>query len=113
MVDGGRVIAQGTPDELKGRVGGDRLDVTVRQASDLAAAAELLRRVSGADVHTDAERARLSAPVADRVGTLSGFLRAVEKDGLVIEDVTVRRPTLDEVFLQLTGTDRTAKEVTA
>ncbi|EHR63049.1 daunorubicin resistance protein DrrA family ABC transporter ATP-binding protein [Saccharomonospora cyanea] len=113
VVDGGRVIAQGTPDELKGLVGGDRLDVTVRRTSDLTAAAELLRRVSDADVHTDAERARLSAPVADRVGTLSDFLRAVEKDGLAIEDVTVRRPTLDEVFLQLTGIERTAKETVA
>ncbi|WP_197318624.1 ATP-binding cassette domain-containing protein [Saccharomonospora sp. NB11] len=105
VVDGGRVIAQGTPDELKADLGADRLDVTVRHAADLPTAAELLGRLSGADVETDADRMRLSAAVHDRVGALTEFLRASEDTDLAIEDVTVRRPTLDEVFLTLT--DRT------
>ncbi|MGW9309856.1 ATP-binding cassette domain-containing protein [Saccharomonospora azurea] len=113
VVAGGKVIAQGTPDELKGRLGGDRLDVTLRHTSDVAAAAELLRRVCGAAVDTDADRARLSVPVADRVGTLGRFLREVEETGLAIEDVTVRRPTLDEVFLRLTDPDRITTEAVA
>ncbi|WP_024874958.1 daunorubicin resistance protein DrrA family ABC transporter ATP-binding protein [Saccharomonospora piscinae] len=115
VVDGGRVIAQGTPDELKGRLGGDRLDVTVRAAADLVPAAELLQRVTGGDVHTDADRRRASAPVTDRVTALGTVLRAVEAEQFGVEDVTIRRPTLDEVFLHLTGSDasQTAKETTA
>ncbi|OQO92464.1 daunorubicin/doxorubicin resistance ABC transporter ATP-binding protein DrrA [Saccharomonospora piscinae] len=115
VVDGGRVIAQGTPDELKGRLGGDRLDVTVRDAADLVPAAELLQRVTGGDVHTDADRRRASAPVTDRVTALGTVLRAVEGEHFGVEDVTIRRPTLDEVFLHLTGSDASqpAKETTA
>ncbi|CAM3029129.1 ATP-binding cassette domain-containing protein [Saccharomonospora xinjiangensis] len=113
VVDGGKVVAQGTPDELKARIGGDRLDVTVHRADELPAAAGLLSRVCGTDVHTDADRNRLSAPVSDRVGTLGAFLRAVDEAGLTVEDVSIRRPTLDDVFLRLTGTDRPMKETVA
>ncbi|MFJ6568644.1 ATP-binding cassette domain-containing protein [Streptomyces sp. NPDC091292] len=98
VVDHGRVIADGTADELKSRTGGDRIDVVVRDTAQLDAAARLLPE--GAVV--DADRRLLSAPVADRMAALTRTLRALEEAGIEAEDVAVRRPTLDEVFLNLT-----------
>jgi ABC-2 type transport system ATP-binding protein len=102
VVDAGRVIAQGTPDELKAATGGDRLDVVVRAAGDLAVAGDLLEAVAGAPVAVDADRRRLSVPVRDRVAALTEALRALEDADVEAEDVVLRRPTLDEAFLRLT-----------
>ena len=103
---GGRVIAEGTPDELKSAIGGDRIDVTVRSAGEIAAAAGVLARITGRDPDTDVENRRVGAPVSDRVAALSEIVRALGEAGVVAEDIALRRPTLDEVFLHLTGTDR-------
>jgi ABC-2 type transport system ATP-binding protein len=102
VVDAGRVIAHGTPDELKAATGGDRLDVVVRSAADLPLARGLLEDATGAAVEVDADRRRLSAPVRDRVAMLAEALRALEDAGVEAEDVALRRPTLDEAFLRLT-----------
>ncbi|WP_369186120.1 ATP-binding cassette domain-containing protein [Streptomyces sp. R08] len=104
VVDRGRVIADGTPDELKSRVGGDRIDVVLRDAGQLGAAVALLP-LPGDDIRVDVDRRLLSAPVADRMSALSGVVRALEAGGIDAEDVALRRPTLDEVFLHLTGGD--------
>ena len=103
VVDRGRVIAEGSPDDLKGRFGGDRLECIVRHASDLAAAAAALARVSRGEPELDADARRVSAPVDDRLAALGALLRDLEARGIEAEDVGVRRPTLDEVFLELTG----------
>ncbi|MBZ6106192.1 daunorubicin resistance protein DrrA family ABC transporter ATP-binding protein [Streptomyces olivaceus] len=102
VVDAGRVVADGTPDELKAATGGDRIDVVLRDAGHLGAAAALLPL---AGVRVDPDRRLLSAPVTDRMAALSGVVRALEEAGIEAEDVVLRRPTLDEVFLHLT--DRT------
>jgi len=102
VVDRGRVIADGTPDELKSRTGGDRIDVVLRDAGQLGAAVALLP-LPAADVRVDTDRRLLSAPVTDRMTALSGVVRALEEGGIDAEDVALRRPTLDEVFLHLTG----------
>ena len=102
VVDRGRVIADGTPDELKSRTGGDRIDVVLRDAGQLGAAVALLP-VPEAGVSVDVDRRLLSAPVTDRMTALSGVVRALEEAGIDAEDVALRRPTLDEVFLHLTG----------
>ncbi|WP_210589301.1 ATP-binding cassette domain-containing protein [Streptomyces sp. GESEQ-35] len=107
---GGRLIAEGTPDELKSQIGGDRIDVTVRHSGELAAAAGVLTRITGQEPDTDTENRRVGAPVRDRVAALSEIVRALGEAGVVAEDIALRRPTLDEVFLHLTGTDRTEKE---
>jgi ABC-2 type transport system ATP-binding protein len=99
VVDRGRVVAEGTADELKGRLGGDRIDVVVRDGAQLGVAARLLP--DGATV--DADRRLVSAPVADRMAALSEAVRALQDAGVDAEDIAVRRPTLDEVFLHLTG----------
>ena len=107
VVDAGRVIAEGTADELKAETGGDRIDVTLRNAGQLGAAVALLPLTG---VSVDADRRLLSAPVTDRMEALSGVVRALQEAGIEAEDVALRRPTLDEVFLHLTSKDRRAKE---
>ncbi|MFI1658765.1 ATP-binding cassette domain-containing protein [Streptomyces sp. NPDC020472] len=107
VVDRGRVVAEGTPDRLKARVGADRLDVVVRDAARLDEAAGLLP-VERAEVVVDADRRRLSAPVADRTAALAETVRALGAAGIEAEDIALRRPTLDEVFLHLTGREKEA-----
>ncbi|WP_406443422.1 ATP-binding cassette domain-containing protein [Streptomyces sp. NBC_01613] len=102
VVDAGRVIADGTADELKARTGGDRIDVVLRDAGQLGAAVALLP-VPKAEISVDPDRRLISAPVTDRMAALSGVVRALGEAGIEAEDVALRRPTLDEVFLHLTG----------
>ncbi|MEU9645653.1 ATP-binding cassette domain-containing protein [Streptomyces sp. NPDC048188] len=106
VVDAGRIVADGTADELKTATGGDRVDVVLRDAGQLGAAVALLPLTG---VRVDTDRRLLSAPVTDRMAALSGVLRALEEAGIEAEDVALRRPTLDEVFLHLT--DRTKEAV--
>ncbi|MDT7845099.1 ATP-binding cassette domain-containing protein [Streptomyces justiciae] len=101
VVDAGRVVADGTPEELKKATGGDRIDVVLRDAGQLDAAVALLP-VDRSGVSVDPDRRLLSAPVTDRMAALSGVVRALEEAGIEAEDVALRRPTLDEVFLHLT-----------
>ncbi|MFE5090550.1 ATP-binding cassette domain-containing protein [Streptomyces sp. NPDC056638] len=98
VIDAGRVAAEGTADELKAMVAGDRIDVVVRDGSQLAAAALLL----GDGAVVDADRRLIGAPAPDRMATLTRTVRALEEAGIEAEDIAVRRPTLDEVFLSLT-----------
>ncbi|QYX78332.1 ATP-binding cassette domain-containing protein [Streptomyces akebiae] len=105
VVDGGRVVADGTADELKRLTGGDRIDVVLRDAGQLDAAVGLLPVPAG-DVSVDTDRRRLSAPVTDRMTALTTVVRALADSGIEAEDIALRRPTLDEVFLHLTGGDR-------
>ncbi|WSQ45523.1 ATP-binding cassette domain-containing protein [Streptomyces sp. NBC_01220] len=107
LIDGGRVAAEGTADELKARVGGDRIDIVVRDGAQLERAAALL---TGGTV-TDPDRRLIGAPAGDRMATLSRTVRVLEEAGIEAEDIAVRRPTLDEVFLSLTGSGQDDVEV--
>ena len=102
VIDHGRVVAAGTSDELKGRLGDDHLDVVVRDPARLADAAALLGRVGAGEPRLDPDRRLASVPVRDRVGALTEVARALREEGVDAEDLGVRRPTLDEVFLKLT-----------
>ena len=99
---GGRVVADGTPDALRARIGGDRIDLVVRHAADLPRAAALVERVAGTAAEIDETTRRVAAPVSDRMGALAAVVHGLQQEGIDAEDLTVRRPTLDEVFLQLT-----------
>jgi ABC-2 type transport system ATP-binding protein len=103
VMDAGRAIAEGTPESLKSGVGGDRIDVVVRSAGELTAAARIVGRVCGADPDVDGESRKVSAPATDRVAVLTQTARALSDAGVKVEDIGVRRPTLDDVFLRLTG----------
>ncbi|USQ82705.1 ATP-binding cassette domain-containing protein [Streptomyces phaeoluteigriseus] len=109
VVDHGRIIAEGTADELKALTGGDRIDVVLRDEGLLGAALALLPMAKD-EVSVDPDRRLLSAPVTDRMAALSAVVRALEEAGIQAEDVALRRPTLDEVFLHLTGHDDRTKE---
>jgi len=103
VIAAGRAIAEGTPDELKSLAGGDRVDVTLRKASDLHPAARLLRARFGTDVRRSDDTRTLSVQVTDRCAALIQIIGSLEQAGITVEDVAVRRPTLDEAFLHLTG----------
>ncbi len=103
IVEAGRVVAEGSPDGLKSRIGGDRIDVVVRDAENLVAAAAIVARAAGAEPETVPDLRRISAPVRDRVAALTAVARALADAGIAAEDIALRRPTLDEVFLALTG----------
>ncbi|WP_435111100.1 ATP-binding cassette domain-containing protein [Nocardiopsis synnemataformans] len=110
VIDHGRVIAEGTPDSLKSQVGGDRLDVVVRDPADLDATARLLGAAVSARASVHRDEQRVSVPAEDRMEALTRAVRALDGSGLRVEDVGVRRPSLDEVFLGLTGTTATGHE---
>ena len=103
VIAAGRVIAAGTPDELKSLAGGDRIDVVLRDADDLAPAARFLQARLGADVHLDHDSRELSVPVTDRFAALTEIIGSLQDQNITVEDIAVRRPTLDEAFLHLTG----------
>jgi ABC-2 type transport system ATP-binding protein len=102
VLDHGRVVAGGTPDELKSRIGGDRIDVVVRADADLAAAAAVVKGIAAAEPEVDPDGRRISAPVRDRVAALTETVRTLDARGIAVEDIALRRPTLDEVFLRMT-----------
>ncbi|GIF19005.1 ABC-2 type transport system ATP-binding protein [Actinoplanes tereljensis] len=95
VVDRGRVIATGTPDELKGD---DHLEVVVRDAASLDATAEVLARIGTGEPHLDRDRRLVSVPVGDRVTALTRAAQELTD----VDDLALRRPTLDEAFLNLT-----------
>ena len=103
VVDSGRIIARGTADELKSQVGGERVEVVVRKADDLAPARAVLARACGADVAVDEHTRRLTAPTDGGTQQLVAVIRALDDAGIPLDDVGLRRPTLDDVFLTLTG----------
>jgi ABC-2 type transport system ATP-binding protein len=103
VIAAGRVVAAGRPDELKSLTGGDRIDVVLRDAGDLIPAARLLHAQLGADVSLDPGTRGLSVPVTDRLAALTLLIRSLQDDNITAEDIAVRRPTLDEAFLYLTG----------
>ncbi|MER8083923.1 ATP-binding cassette domain-containing protein [Streptomyces sp. NPDC094048] len=104
VMDRGRAIADDTPDGLKNRVGGDRIEVVTAEAADLLAVVKAVERVADAGfVVSDEATRRVHARVADRVAALTDVARTLQDEGIEAEDIGLRRPSLDDVFLALTG----------
>ncbi|MQY26999.1 ATP-binding cassette domain-containing protein [Nocardia aurantia] len=103
VIDHGRVIARGTADELKTLVGGDRIELTVGQADDIGPAREALAGLAIGEVHVEPALRRLTAPVSDGSQALVDAVGKLAAHGVAIHDVALRRPSLDDVFLMLTG----------
>jgi ABC-2 type transport system ATP-binding protein len=103
IIDKGKTIAVGAPEELKARASGDRIELTLKNAEDIQHAEEVLKRHSSGEITVDREAFRVIAPVADRVGVLPSLIRDLDQARLQITDLAVRRPTLDDAFLALTG----------
>ncbi|MFF0467857.1 ATP-binding cassette domain-containing protein [Micromonospora zamorensis] len=114
VVEAGRVIAEGTPDDLKTQLGGDRIEVVVADPTDLATAVAQVRRVADREPTVDVDRRMVSVRVGHQAGALVDVLRALDAGNVPVADVALRRPTLDDVFLHLTGhRTRTDEEVAA
>jgi ABC-2 type transport system ATP-binding protein len=103
VIDHGRIIAQGTSDELKSQVGGERLEITVSDSTRLAEARDLLEPLGIGRATLDDQRRTLLVPVTGGASVLTEALRRLDAVGLRLDDVGLRRPTLDDVFLILTG----------
>lgn len=116
VIDHGRVIAEGTSDELKAQVGGERVHVTVTRTEDLARASEALGAVAAGAPVVEEHTRTVTAPVDGGSSALVGALRALDDAGVEVLDAGIRRPTLDDVFLRLTGheaEDRPTEEARA
>ncbi len=101
VIDHGLVIAEGTSDELKARVGGDRLEIRLEDSAQVERAIGLLSGIG--DQPPAAEDGLIRVHLRQRRGTIAEAVRRLDEAGIGIDDIAVRRPTLDDVFLTLTG----------
>ncbi|WP_067469934.1 ATP-binding cassette domain-containing protein [Actinomadura macra] len=117
VVDHGRAIARGTADELKDQVGGNRIELTVTDATELETARQSLAWVAVGAMRTAPESLQITVPVTDGPEALREVLGRLAEAGVRVRDAGLRRPTLDDVYLTLTGhqasgTDERAREAT-
>ena len=103
IVDHGRAVATGTPRDLKRRIGGDVVELHVRRQQDVAGAAAQLERLGLGAAQTDAPARRVTLQVDDGSDGLMAALRSLDDGQIAVEDIGLRQPNLDEVFLALTG----------
>lgn len=107
VIDGGKVIAEGTPDQLKSKIGSDRLELTIAKGSNFEKAKQA---VDGDSLQSDSERRVLSISSTGGISTLRGALDRLEKAKVDVDGISLHRPTLDDVFLTLTGHAATQEE---
>ncbi len=103
IIDGGAVIAQGSPGELKTRAGSDMIELHTRDLASLDQAALVLSRLHGDEPTVDRSTRRCSVVAPGGPQLLPAVVRALDQADIAVEDISLRRPTLDEVFLALTG----------
>ena len=103
IIDHGRAIATGTPAELKTQAGSDMVEIRVRSAYDLPVAQAVLATLGTEEPRVDAPARRVAVPVDDGTDRLAEAVRTLAERGIALDDIGLRRPTLDEVFLALTG----------
>ena len=101
VIDHGRAIAHGTADQLKSMIGGERVEMVLESTSDLPAAVTALTPLAAGEVTTDVHTRTVVAPVTGGSKALVEVLRSL--NGVSVLDIALRRPTLDDVFLALTG----------
>jgi ABC-2 type transport system ATP-binding protein len=103
VIDHGKAIARGTADQLKSQIGGERVELVIESVDDLARARETLTFFAVGDIVVDDQTRTLTAPVSGGSGVLTEVLRGLDSNSIRVLDVGIRRPTLDDVFLTLTG----------
>ena len=113
VVDLGRVIARGTADELKAQIGGERLELTVARGGDLNGAAQALRPYSAGEIQVNADARQLVVPVRQGTQLLADVVRDLDAAHIPLDTLALRRPTLDDVFLTLTGRAATTGDLPA
>jgi ABC-2 type transport system ATP-binding protein len=112
VIDNGRVIAAGTPDQLKARVGGHRIEVQLAHPADTTSAVRALAALASSPPTADPYTGRLVIPIPGGAAPTAAVLRSLDSAGLDVADLVVRRPTLDDVFLTLTTRADQADPVT-
>jgi len=103
VIDGGAVIAEGTPDQLKSSVGSEHLEVVLAEGSDVEAAIVAVKPYALDSIQPDESGQRLTVPVTAAEGLTTRVVRALDQVGVQVNDVTMQRASLDDVFLSLTG----------
>ena len=103
VLDHGNVIAKGTSNELKSQVGGDRIEIVVESAADVAKAAIAISEFGSAEAITEDLTKTILLPVAGGSTAIVNIVRKLDENNIAIADIALRRPTLDDVFLSLTG----------
>ncbi len=103
VVDRGRVIAEGSPDELKSKIGGERIRLTVANGSSLSDAAAVLAKHSEEPPRVDLAIRVVDAPVPGAARQMPAIVRDLDASGVLLDDLSIRHPSLDDVFLTLTG----------
>lgn len=103
VLDHGNVIAKGTSNELKSQVGGDRIEIVVESANDVASAASIIQEFGSALATTEEVTKTVLLPVAGGSTAIVNIVRKLDENKIAIADIALRRPTLDDVFLSLTG----------
>ncbi len=103
MVDHGKVIARGTADELKAQIGGERVEVVVHQREDVSEAVAALAPYAKGDPAVEKNTRKITVPVSGGAKVLADVIRELDARSIEIDDIGLRRPTLDDVFLSLTG----------
>jgi ABC-2 type transport system ATP-binding protein len=103
IIDHGRAIARGTAEELKESAGGQRLELVVAQTGALAQAARLLEPFGDGPVHIDEPNRKVAIQASASNGLFTRVVLAMDEHDIMLDDVGIRKPTLDDVFLQLTG----------
>jgi ABC-2 type transport system ATP-binding protein len=103
VIDHGRTVADDTPAVLKSTVGGDRIEVVCRDTADIPSVVKVVAGVCVGEPEIKSADGRVSALVTHRVAALTDVARQLQDEGVDVEDIALRRPTLDEVFLRLTG----------
>ncbi|MCO5222719.1 MAG: ATP-binding cassette domain-containing protein [Thermomicrobiales bacterium] len=112
IIDHGLAIARGTADELKEQAGGQRLEVVLTHPEHLERASTIVQGFGEGEVQLDPRRSRLMTPVSATDGLLAQVVLALDGEGIAVTDLGVRKPTLDDVFLQLTGRELSLEEST-
>jgi ABC-2 type transport system ATP-binding protein len=103
VVDHGRIIARGSADDLKSQVGGERIEVVVHDPAQITATVDLLARDASGRPEIDQHTRRITVPTTGGAAHLVDVVRDLDANGVAIDDIGLRRPTLDDVFLSLTG----------
>ena len=110
VIDHGHVIALGTADELKSQVGGERIEIVLSSATDLDRTRGEVAGIGIGPPQVDERERRVTVPISGGAGDLMELLRRLDRAGVSVHDVGLRRPTLDDVFLQLTGRPAETRE---
>jgi ABC-2 type transport system ATP-binding protein len=103
VIDHGKVIARGTSDQLKARTGGERVEVVVHERERLTEATEVLRGFGKGETKVEDHMRQVTVPVTGGAKLLAEVIRELDSRGIEIDDIGLRRPTLDDVFISLTG----------